>query len=394
MSSISTFDVARDEDLEPLGDLLAHAFGFPVADAAGWFARSGRDNVLVARDRAGLVGGMILVPMGQFFGGSSVPMIGLAGVGIAPERRGGGAGAAMMVEAIRTMRGRGAAISTLFPSTVPFYHRAGYERAGVRVRFTLAPADLAAAGRAAPDDVQAEPRALEVDPELIDLQRRFAARHAGALERGSYVWQRALRPWRGEAKAFSIRRGGRLVGHVALIHTIVEHDSQLAIADACAEDAGAARRIFALLGGYRSICNVVRWQLQVPGIFQALLPDRRPVVDLQDFWMLRILDLEKALLARGWNPAVRGQVDLAYQDDLLPEASVQLTLAVEGGRATVTRGGTGAVKLGPRGMAALFSGFTSAGELHLRGLVDGPRADVERAEALFSGPMPTMNEMF
>lgn len=48
----------------------------------------------------------------------------------------------------------------------------------------------------------------------------------------------------------------------------------------------------------------------------------------------------------------------------------------------------------PPGMAALFAGFTGASELALRGLVDGPRADVERAEALFSGPMPTMNEMF
>ncbi len=390
----STLHVARHEDHAPLGSLLAHAFGFPAADAAGWFARAGMDNVLAARDAGGLYGGMLLVPMGQFFGGRSVPMIGLAGVGIAPERRGTGAGAAMMTESLGAMRARGAAISTLFPSTVPFYQRVGYERAGARFRFTLDPADLAHAGRNAPEEVRAEAQGLDPDADLVALQKRFAARHHGALDRGHYVWERVNRPWRADTRSFAIRRGSRVCGHVVVSHAMADHDSTLLVTDASAEDAGAARRIFALLGGYRSIATRVRWQLQVPGIFQALLPDRRPVVDLQDFWLVRVLDLEKALTARGYNAAVRAQVSLAYVDDTLPEASATVTLAVEGGSGAVNKGGTAAVSLGPRGMSALFSGFASATELALRGLLSGPQAEVEKLDAVFAGPMPTMNEMF
>ena len=84
--------VATTDDLAPLGALLAHAFGFPPEDAAAWFERAGSENVLAYREEAGVAGGLLLVPMGQFFGGRSVPMMGVAGVGIAPERRGSGAG--------------------------------------------------------------------------------------------------------------------------------------------------------------------------------------------------------------------------------------------------------------------------------------------------------------
>ena len=395
----TSFAIADDRDRAVLGDLLAHAFGFPVADADTWFTRAGHDNVLVHRDGSGLVGGMILVSMGQFFGGGSVPMIGLAGVGVAPERRGTGVGAAMMVAALREMRRRGAAISTLFPSTVPFYQGAGYERAGVRFHFRIPAADLAHAGRGAHGGAhggdRVEPRPVDPDPELAAVQRTFAARHHGSLDRGPYVWQRMVRPWRAEPRAFAVRRGDLLVGHVVVVHKMADgHDTVVQVVDASAADAGAARAIFAFLGGYRSLAGEIDWQLHVPGIFQALLPDRRPDVQLQDFWMLRVLDPTRALVTRGWSRAVRGTVELAYDDDVLPECSGRFTLRVDEGRATVTEGGSGAVRIGARGLGALFAGFTSCSELALRGLADGRAAAIETLDALFSGPMPTMNEMF
>ena len=114
----ATLAIATDGDRPQLAALLAHAFAFPVADTDTWYARAGRDNVLAYRDGPSLLGGLITIPMGQFFGGRSVPMTGLAGVGVAPEHRGGGTGAAMMAATLRLVRARGAAISALFPSTV------------------------------------------------------------------------------------------------------------------------------------------------------------------------------------------------------------------------------------------------------------------------------------
>lgn len=388
-------DVASDRDRPLLAELLAHAFAFPITDTDTWYARAGRDNVLAYRDGERLLGGLITIPMGQFFGGRSVPMTGLAGVGVAPQHRGGGTGAAMVTAALRLARSRGAAVSALYPSTVPFYQAVGYERAGARFRVVVDARDLAEAGREAPEGDVVEARSLDADEELMALQRRSASEHTGALDRGSYVWQRTMRPWRTEPVAFAVRRAGRLVGHAVLTHT--QHgpcDTEVQVFDASASDAGAARAIFRLLGGYRSLAGKVTMHVHVPGLLQALLPDRRAAVTVADFWMLRVVDVEQALPARGYRRGVRAAVDLALVDDVLPECAGSFRLRVQDGSAAVTRGGAGAVRLGPRGLAALFAGFAPARDLVRQGLLEARDDDLDALDAVFAGPLPTMTEMF
>lgn len=391
----ATLAVATDGDRPLLAALLAHAFAFPVGDTDTWFARAGRDNVLAYRDGASLVGGLITIPMGQFFGGRSVPMTGLAGVGVAPEHRGGGTGAAMMTATLRLVRARGAALSALFPSTVPFYQSVGYERAGARFRAVVDARDLADAGRGAAAGDVVGPCPLDPDEELAALQRRLAAEHPGALDRGSYVWQRTVRPWRVEPVAFAVRRAGRLVGHAVVSHTSSGPcDTDVQVFDASALDAAAGRALFKLLGGYRSLAGKVSLHLHVPGLLQALLPDRRAAVSVADFWMLRIVDVEQAFATRGYRRGVRAAVDLAIVDEILPECGGAFRLRVQDGSAAVTRGGSGAVRLGPRGLAALYAGFATARDLARQGLLEAKEEDLDALDGIFTGPMPTMTEMF
>jgi predicted acetyltransferase len=300
----------------------------------------------------------------------------------------------MTAAALRLARRRGAVVSALYPSAVPFYQSVGHERAGARFRATVDARELAGMGRAA-GDVRVEPRSVDPDDELRDLQRRLAAEHEGALDRGSYVWQRTVRPWRSEPLAFGLRRGGRLVGHVVVVHRMNEgSDTELTVADASAEDEGAARALLGFLGGYRSLAGKVTMNLHVPGLLQALLPDRRVTLTVADLWMLRVLDVEEALATRGYRRAARGTVDLALDDPVIPECAGSFRLRIDEGQAAVTRGGSGAVRLGPRGLAALFSGFAGGRELARRGLAKGPPEALALLDELFTGPTPTMTEMF
>jgi predicted acetyltransferase len=92
---METFGIATDAERAALAPMISHTFGFPAADAPAWFERAGYENLRALRE-GGLAGGLIVVPMGQYFGGRSVPMTGVAGVGVAPEHRGRGAGTRMM----------------------------------------------------------------------------------------------------------------------------------------------------------------------------------------------------------------------------------------------------------------------------------------------------------
>ena len=63
--------------------------------------------MLGAFDGTRLVGSARYHPMRQWWHGKSLPMAGVAGVKVAPEYRGRGAGRALMTELIPLMAGRG-----------------------------------------------------------------------------------------------------------------------------------------------------------------------------------------------------------------------------------------------------------------------------------------------
>ena len=62
------------EELRVISDLLGWSFAFPPPDAEPWLRRGGLENVRVLRRRGMPVASLMVIPMGQFFGGRSVPM--------------------------------------------------------------------------------------------------------------------------------------------------------------------------------------------------------------------------------------------------------------------------------------------------------------------------------
>src|SRR5690242_14851091 len=91
------FSAARDANIDALGDVISHAFGFPRDDAKTFFERAGTENVRVLERGGRVCGGLWEVPMAQFFGGRSVTTMGVAGVGIVPEERGRGVATRLMI---------------------------------------------------------------------------------------------------------------------------------------------------------------------------------------------------------------------------------------------------------------------------------------------------------
>ena len=82
---------ASPEEIELLCEIQADAFSFPAEMARKRVELFGRDIVRALRENGRITAGLWLVDMGQWFGGRSVPMTGVAAVAVAPEARGHGA---------------------------------------------------------------------------------------------------------------------------------------------------------------------------------------------------------------------------------------------------------------------------------------------------------------
>ena len=293
---MNTLTAATDAERVALADLLSHAFAFPAADAPVWFERAGHDHVLAWREGGALVGGLITIPMGQYFGGVSVPMEGVAGVGVAPEHRANGAATRMMQALVRDMRARGVALSTLYPATVPLYQRAGYERAGGRWRTAVRPQEL---------PTRHDPLLRVVtlpsvgEGETRALYEAHCRLRNGPLDRGPYLWSRIQSPVRMTVRRMGVEGPDGLEGYVVVSHVAKDgHDTEVHVVDAVAATARAADAILATLGAYRSLALEVRWHGGPHDTLTQRLRDRRHAVTLADFWMLRLVDVPRALALR------------------------------------------------------------------------------------------------
>src|SRR5437868_2151778 len=81
-----------EQELAAVVDITAQGFAMPAADSEAVVRRNHASQLLrLLRQDNQVAATLTLSRMGQFLGGRSVPIIGVGGVGVAPEHRGAGA---------------------------------------------------------------------------------------------------------------------------------------------------------------------------------------------------------------------------------------------------------------------------------------------------------------
>ena len=384
-----TFRTARAADLDELARAGGWAFGITTQAAADWLGGVSLDALRVVH-RQRLLGSLMVIPMGQWFGGNSVPMLGVAGVAVAPEARGRGIARSLMRSTLAEARANGIALSSLYPATLTLYRLAGYELAGARFRFTAYLKELPLGGR--DHDVHPIEEADRQDVERA--YRAWALVRNGALDRGEYIWRRVRTPREGTARGFLVRGKAGVEGYLyATQRPRATGGYDLILTDFVALSAHAARALLGLLADHRSTGELVVWHGSYPDPLHFELPEFATTVELHMNFMLRIVHAEAALKARGF-PERDADVDLELTDAALPENAGRYRLSVRGGHADVTRGGNGAVRLDVRALATLYSGFVRASDLARSGRVAGDSASLATLDALFAGPPPALGDYF
>ena len=386
-----TYETPRAGALESLAAILAPSFGAPPEENLRWLEASPVDDLRVLRAGAETLACLRLIPMGQFFGGRSVPMLGVAGVAVAPEHRGKGAGARLMRAAVRETRERGIALSTLYPAALELYRGVGYERAGALWEVRLSP-----------DSIRLAERELDVrrggpeDEETVEELYRDCARLApGHLDRHPYVWERVRGArQKTDTRLYLAEARGEPEGYLYLRQKPVRKGYELIVPDFQARTARAGRRLWTFLADHRSLGREIVWNGSPHGGLFQLLTGTAQKLQLTDTWMLRVVDARAALEARGWPPGLDCTLELELADELLPENAGRLRARIRDGRAEVEPGGSGALRLDVRALGALFGGFSDPEELRRAGLLEGDAVRIEAARAAFAGPQPWMPDFY
>ena len=384
-----------DADLRRFAEVDAESFAGHAATNMRWLAAAAPYAPLrLAVLEGEIVGGYMLLPVGQFFGGRSVPTQGVTAVAVHPAWRRRGVAGALMRDCVAFARERGSALAPLHAATVRLYRRWGWEVGSQTLRQivrTAALTGLSGSGR-----VRANP-----DRSAIEAMRRAHLRQwDGPLDRPDWYLSVEWDPGDPETLRFEYGwyEDDQLTGYVRY-----ESERQaggwirLRVQEFIFTTLDALRGLLGFLGGQESQSSHVAFVHSA--VVDAspllwLLPEPHRDIEVQGFlcWMQRIVNIEQAMTARGWPARAAGRVELEVTD---PVTGVErVVLEVEGRSARVTPGGSGQVRCGIGALSAWYSNTLRAQDAVRLGLLEGEASAVSAMDGLVAGGLPWMPDFF
>jgi len=387
---------ARDHtERRRFAEIDAESFAGRVADNMRWITAAAPHTTLrLARIGGEVVGGYLMLPAGEFFGGRSVPAQGISAVVVHPAWRRRGVAGALMRDCVDSARNAGAAVAPLFAATVRLYRRWGWEvctqtfRQSVRTR---ALSELTGAGvvRANPDRA-----AIEA------MRRNHLIRWDGPLDRPDWwleVEWNTVDP--GVLRSeYGWYEDGELTGYVRYeAERQPTSGVRLRVHEFVASTADSLRGLLGFLGGQESQSSDVVFVHSTlteisPLLFLLAEPHRDVEVSAFIPWMQRIVDIGTAMSARGWPERAAGRVELEVTDPVT--GFERAVLEVEGGTGRVTPGGAGHVRCGIGALSAWYSSTLRAQDAGVLGLIDGDPAALIAMDGLIAGGLPWMPDFF
>ena len=297
---------------------------------SGWNEHVGYERFRAVKKKEKILGGMGIIDMGQWFGGKIVRIGAVTSVGVAPEGRGLGVASVLVKKSLSEMYESEIPISTLLPSSTRVYRSFGYERAGVKITYETKIQDM------------------KVEKNIVGYVNFQQARSANHIR----------------------------------------------VRDMVALNAEAAKKLLNFFYDHRTVIDTISWNGPVSDPIQLLMEEQKvEIADTRD-WMLRIVDIKKALESRGYIKDINLSLTLNYEDPILPQNSGTWDINIFDGKCEVSKSNLNGIQLGPRGLAPLYTSYLNAYDIKNMGLLEGTDKDLSKASIIFSGPKPWFGDQF
>ena len=390
--------VLTADDLEQFVDVRVQAFGVSRAEREDWLARVDADTNAVSFgtfDATKMLGGLRVLPGGQWLLGRAVPMGGVAAVVVRPEARGRGVARALLYAGLDWMRGHNIAVSTLHPASTRVYRSAGWELAGTQGVYRV-PTRSAAAIRVGTD----------LTVERLEPDDRTAVRWCyasvaqqthGFVNRSESFWLLRELDLRADGVfTYGVRGTDGLRGYVRYHQEPTRGWGYRIVVDECvARDVDAAASLWRFLG--RHAMQAQHLEVSAPAVEQLLLlTDEQDVTTAgENQWMARIVDLPSAHSGRGYLGEMSGSVTVQVADPWPGGSSGTWRIEVADGGATAEPTNRDAqIIIDVGALSALAIGRFSAEALARAGRLQGPPAAIAQLGALLAAPRPQIADDF
>lgn len=384
-----------DADLEVFVETVHTAFGqfpeTPVGDGGRWWSALEMDRGLLAVAPDGKPVGTAAAYSFELTlpGGVLVPAAGVTAVGVLPSHRRRGVLSAMMRHQLADVRERGGFLSVLLASEARIYGRFGYGPATSTARLTVErhKAQWAAARGTGVEDGAGSVEVLRRDGcgEILEaVYDRYRRAQPGALSRPHRWWDLGAGqpPVARTPRYVAVHRDadGTPDGYASYS----TESGTLTVDETIAVDDAAFTALARYVLGHDLVTKVVFRHLPAEHPLRWQLDDPRAgeVGGVTDWLWVRLLDVPRALTARGW--FADGELVLDVDDPFLGEHGRYLLTVRDGRAECVPTDRRPDLALDVRDLGSVYLGGTRPSTLVRAGHIRAhDPAAAARADALF-----------
>ncbi|WP_392532877.1 enhanced intracellular survival protein Eis [Nostoc sp. C117] len=383
--------LAHPQDIQRLGSIFDQCFVNALGGEGVYINQIGVENCRIIRESEQLIGGLATLDMGQWWGGERVPMTGIAVVGIAPEYRGSGGAIALMQNTLQELYARGIPLSALYPAVQGLYRKVGYEQGGSWYIWEVATNAIGLRQQPLP----LQPVASINHQVFHELYQKQAKLTHGYLDRHPAIWERLVQADKNEiAYAYFIGAKDQPEGYIIFTQQRTQDGEIIFVKDWVLRTVEAVQTFWSFLATHRSQIQRVRWKSSAIDTLTLVLPEQTAKISTQFRWLLRIVDVVKALEMRGYPSGIQAELHLDIQDNLLDGNNGKFILSVTNGRGEVKKGGLGELQLDVRELAPLYTNLFTPYHLQIAGKLYGTQTAISAATQIFAGASPWVADFF
>ncbi|MBN1903346.1 GNAT family N-acetyltransferase [Candidatus Sumerlaeota bacterium] len=362
----------RENELEWAAELFNNAFRIGMEKARGWTSGLPLDETIAVVEKDRIASFVRMLKYRVWVGGSEMRMGGIGAVSTWADAQGHGFAGELMRRSVRIMRDRGDAVSALYPFSHRYYGKFGWASMGERIIYTEARQN-----DIIPHDEKSLVRRLkgEEDIELLDAAyREYAKRYNGMTIRPRERWVAILRSMQEQnGQIYLIIKDEKPIGYLHCEQILGKPGGhETVVRDFACVTQEAYRAMFGFLASLPT--NVAKITAATPILPNLACYFKEPFITMK--WALpfqyRVLDVERAVAARGYSPGAKGSLKIKIHDECGDWNTGAWEIEVEQGKgiARKTTGRKADIEMTIQDFSKLYMGALDAASLAAHGVLE------------------------
>ncbi len=366
----------------------------------GWVLTDQADN---------LAGRYRHLELALFFQGVEFPMAGVAGVAVAPERRGQKIAQKMIEHALHQFYEQQIPLSMLYPFQHGFYRQLGWAWVGETRQYRVSARHIPLYS----ERVNVVPYRNDLESSIKAVYHKAAQYHNGWLQREPNRWKGYFKP-EGGREIYGYVEAGILLGYVVIEFTHLEPTKTqwaIAVQEWVALTAAAYRGLVGFLASLRDQITTIVWNTDPQDPFPHLLSEQRcdPAFPPQPFefglthrfgaigggFMWRLVDVVKALELRPIHLGEPFAIAFHVIDPVLGNQQISIEF-VERKMYSMQQPAAATLTVSIEHLTQLFCGMRSASELQWLGEIEvaGDSTLIAKLDAAWQAKPPFCWDFF